>query len=332
MRRYVPASLRCSFSPPATQSTGAASASLAALPGPSVVSTGCRRRGGRHDRLPISTIWPVRSFDPQANFFPLVNRTCLTLGPNGAVLFAAHDSDALFLAQTLPELVQRFRWPPDQSQPGDSAGRVERILCDRGQDSVDAGCLARQHFADLLEAEAITDRHRGGSPGDRSNRGSGTGGLRDPYPVGLRREGPVRPMGLRPRRRQNRPVSRWRTRRSLSPAPSPTSSYTMLNRSAALVRRITTLLSALRSPPANSTADGLLAELDSALHDPQPEESWLALSVLTGQLPDVAEVQRTITRHTSRRTARSASLPALDQNRQSRWSRPGRRSKSSTAG
>jgi glycosyltransferase involved in cell wall biosynthesis len=66
------------------------------------------------------------------------------------------------------------------------------------------------------------------------------------------------------------------------------------NRSAALTRRITTLLSALRSPPANSTADDLLADLDSALHDPQPEEVWLALSVLTGQLPDVAEVQRTI--------------------------------------
>jgi hypothetical protein len=51
--------------------------------------------------FPISTIWPVRSFDPQANFFPLVNRTCLTIGPNGAVLFASFDSEALQLAQTL---------------------------------------------------------------------------------------------------------------------------------------------------------------------------------------------------------------------------------------
>jgi glycosyltransferase involved in cell wall biosynthesis len=37
-----------------------------------------------------------------------------------------------------------------------------------------------------------------------------------------------------------------------------------------------------------------LAELEEALHDPQPEEVWLALAVLTGQLPDVPAVQRTM--------------------------------------
>ncbi len=51
--------------------------------------------------FPISTIWPVRSFSAQANFLPLVERTCQEVGPNGAVLFPAQDSDAVLLAQTL---------------------------------------------------------------------------------------------------------------------------------------------------------------------------------------------------------------------------------------
>jgi hypothetical protein len=51
--------------------------------------------------FPIATIWPVRSFSTQANFFPLVQRTCLEVGPNGAVLFPAQDSNAALLAQTL---------------------------------------------------------------------------------------------------------------------------------------------------------------------------------------------------------------------------------------
>ncbi len=66
------------------------------------------------------------------------------------------------------------------------------------------------------------------------------------------------------------------------------------NRSAALTGRIAALLSALRSQPVNSAPDALLSELEDALGDPQPEEVWLALAVLTGRLPDVATVQRTI--------------------------------------
>ena len=85
------------------------------------------------------------------------------------------------------------------------------------------------------------------------------------------------------------------------------------NRSAALARRIATLLSTLRSPPVNVTADALLSELEDALHDPQPEEVWLALTVLTCQLPDVAAVQRTI--RAIRLDGPTAALSAaLDQN------------------
>ncbi len=66
------------------------------------------------------------------------------------------------------------------------------------------------------------------------------------------------------------------------------------HRSVTLRRRIATLLSTLRSPPVDSGTGALLSELEDALHDPQPEEVWLALAVLTCQLPDAAAVQRTI--------------------------------------
>jgi hypothetical protein len=51
--------------------------------------------------FPLSTIWPVRGFETQANFLPLVDRTCQTIGPNAAVLFPAGDYDAVALIQTL---------------------------------------------------------------------------------------------------------------------------------------------------------------------------------------------------------------------------------------
>ena len=99
--------------------------------------------------------------------------------------------------------------------------------------------------------------------------------------------------------RQGRPPGWNSTSRRTRRFPEPGTLADILrrdrpNRSAALTRRIATLLSALRSPPVNSTPGALLSELEDALHDPQPEEVWLALAVLTCQLPDVAAVQRTI--------------------------------------
>ncbi len=65
-------------------------------------------------------------------------------------------------------------------------------------------------------------------------------------------------------------------------------------RGAALGDRIATLLAALETSPASSDRAALLPALEAALHDPGPEEVWLALAVLTGRLPDVPAVQRTL--------------------------------------
>jgi glycosyltransferase involved in cell wall biosynthesis len=79
------------------------------------------------------------------------------------------------------------------------------------------------------------------------------------------------------------------------PAPSSLADILRRDRSkrgATLSRRIATLLSALGSA-VRPGPGGMLAGLEDALHDPRPEEAWLALAVLSGQLPDVAAVQRT---------------------------------------
>ena len=65
-------------------------------------------------------------------------------------------------------------------------------------------------------------------------------------------------------------------------------------RGTALGDRIATLLAALETSPAGSDRADLLPALEAALHDPGPEEVWLALAVITGRLPDVPAVQRTL--------------------------------------
>ena len=50
--------------------------------------------------FPLATVWPVRSFNAQANYLPLVNRTCQVIGPDAAIVFPSGDYDGLVLAQT----------------------------------------------------------------------------------------------------------------------------------------------------------------------------------------------------------------------------------------
>ena len=65
-------------------------------------------------------------------------------------------------------------------------------------------------------------------------------------------------------------------------------------RRAAAGRRIERLLSALGFPPPERDPVALQSALDGALAGMGPEEAWLALSVLSARLPDVATVQRTV--------------------------------------
>lgn len=53
--------------------------------------------------FPLATTLPVRSFQPQANYLPVVQTICEKLGPNAQVLFPAQEASDTFilLAQTL---------------------------------------------------------------------------------------------------------------------------------------------------------------------------------------------------------------------------------------
>jgi hypothetical protein len=51
--------------------------------------------------FPLVTVWPVRSFDTQTNFLPLIDQTCRVIGPNAAVIFPDGDFDGAVLAQTV---------------------------------------------------------------------------------------------------------------------------------------------------------------------------------------------------------------------------------------
>jgi hypothetical protein len=101
MRRFVPASL------PLFALAAAAAVAFAAMT--------CARlfRGSAWPRrilaagalgmiaFPLGTTLAVGKFQVQANYLPLIDRTCDTVGPNAAVVFPAHDYDGATLMQTL---------------------------------------------------------------------------------------------------------------------------------------------------------------------------------------------------------------------------------------
>src|SRR5262249_8397246 len=51
--------------------------------------------------FPLGATLPVGKFQVQANFLPVVDRTCQVVGPDAAVLFPANDYDGAVLMQTL---------------------------------------------------------------------------------------------------------------------------------------------------------------------------------------------------------------------------------------
>lgn len=79
-------------------------------------------------------------------------------------------------------------------------------------------------------------------------------------------------------------------------------------RGAALAERARTLLAALGAAPGGLDGSALTDALDRALVNAEPHESWLALAVMTGQLPSPAAVRRT-----ARSMRLDGPLPALIQ-------------------
>jgi hypothetical protein len=53
--------------------------------------------------FPLGALWPVRSFQSQANFLPTVEDVCKVLGPSAAVAFPAGDFDAVTLPIALED-------------------------------------------------------------------------------------------------------------------------------------------------------------------------------------------------------------------------------------
>ncbi len=84
--------------------------------------------------------------------------------------------------------------------------------------------------------------------------------------------------------------------------PGPSDNHTLATllqsgppaRRAEVSRRVEHLLDALGSFPPERELAALQAALEAALVGMGPEEAWLALSVLSARLPDVATVQRTV--------------------------------------
>ena len=101
MRRYVPATLPLLVLAAAVAIDVAASGSGRLLRNrawPPLVAAG---GGVAMVVFPLITVWPVRSFEVQTSFLPLVERTCRVIGPDAAVIFPHGDYDGAILAQTL---------------------------------------------------------------------------------------------------------------------------------------------------------------------------------------------------------------------------------------
>ena len=101
MRRYVPASLPLMVLAAAVAVEGAASVCRRLFRGSAWSRQLVLIGGAAMILFPLGTLLPVRNFQVQANYLPLVDSTCDMIGPNGAVLFPVGDYDGDVLTQTL---------------------------------------------------------------------------------------------------------------------------------------------------------------------------------------------------------------------------------------
>jgi hypothetical protein len=101
MRRYVPASLPLLLLAAVVAIDAVAVAGVAVLRNPAWSWRVAAIGGAALLAFPVGATLPVRQFQPEANYLPVVDHTCDTIGPDAAVLFPAHDYDAAVLEQTL---------------------------------------------------------------------------------------------------------------------------------------------------------------------------------------------------------------------------------------
>lgn len=100
--------------------------------------------------FPLGALWPVRSFQSQANFLPTVEDVCKVLGPSAAVAFPAGDFDAVTLPIALQDwchvptaVLEKLPHGQDMTGVADAFKRRGKVLWILGSSRCHLACDTR---------------------------------------------------------------------------------------------------------------------------------------------------------------------------------------------